>query len=101
MMEAEKGNRMINAIVALKVDRRRIQEVAERVADLRHVSEVYSVSGRWDLIAMVRAPDTEALAGIVTGELLKMEVILDSETMLAFRAHSRHDLDAIFSIGSP
>jgi len=92
---------MITAIIALKVDRRRIREVAERVAELRHVSEVYSVSGRWDLIAMVRAPDTEALAEVVTGALLKTEGILDSETMLAFRAYSRHDLEAIFSIGNP
>ncbi len=92
---------MITALVALKVDRRRVNEVAARVADLRHVSEVYSVSGRWDLIAMVRAPDSDAMAGVVTGEMLKIEGILDSETMLAFRAYSRHDLEAMFSIGSP
>lgn len=92
---------MITAIVAFKADRRLVNEVAERIAEVRHVSEVYSVSGRWDLIAIIRAPDAEALAGIVTGELLKIEGIRDSETMLAFRAYSRHDLEAMFSIGGP
>lgn len=92
---------MVTAIVAMKVDRKRVNEIAERLADLQFVSEVYSVSGRFDLIAIVRARDSEALAGVVTGEMLKVEGILDSETMLAFRAYSRHDLESAFSIGAP
>ncbi|MBK1702100.1 Lrp/AsnC ligand binding domain-containing protein [Thiococcus pfennigii] len=63
------------------------------------ITEVYSVSGRNDLIALIRTRDNETLADIVTGSMLKVEGILDSETMLALRVHSRHDLEAMFSIG--
>jgi DNA-binding Lrp family transcriptional regulator len=91
---------MVTAIVALKVDRKRVNEVAQQLADLPAVSEVYSVSGRYDLMAMVRVRDAEALAEVVTGAMLKVDGILDSETMLAFRAYSRHDLEAMFSIGA-
>jgi len=92
-------DRMVTAIVALKVERAKVADIASQLAELKHVSEVYSVSGRFDLIAMIRVRDAELLADTVTGELLKIEGILDSETMLAFRAYSRHDLEAMFSIG--
>lgn len=91
---------MVTAIVAMKVDRKKVNEIAERLADLRYVSEVYSVSGRFDLVAIVRARDSDALAEVVSGEMLKIDGIFDSETMLAFRAYSRHDLESAFSIGA-
>ncbi len=91
---------MVTAIVALKVDRTKVNEVAEKLSDMPGISEVYSVSGRFDLIALVRTRDNEGMAKIVTEALLKIDGILDSETMLAFRSYSRHDLDAMFSIGA-
>jgi DNA-binding Lrp family transcriptional regulator len=101
IMNARRGVcAMVTAIVALKVDRKRVNEVAAQLAELPAVSEVYSVSGPYDLMAMVRTRDSEALADAVTGTMLKIDGILDSETMLAFRAYSRHDLEAMFSIGS-
>ena len=90
---------MVTAIVALKVDRKKVNEVAEQLSGMKDISEVYSVSGRYDLIALVRTRDNDSLAGVVTGALLKVDGIFDSETMLAFRTHSKHDLDAMFSIG--
>jgi DNA-binding Lrp family transcriptional regulator len=66
---------------------------------MKGITEVYSVSGRYDLIALIRTKDTETLSDIVTGSMLKIDGIVDSETMLAFRVHSKHDLDSMFSIG--
>lgn len=91
---------MVTAIVALKVSRKKVNEIASRLSEVKGVTEVYSVSGRYDLVVMVRTKDNEELSDIVTGSLLKIEGILESETMLAFRTYSRHDLDAMFSIGA-
>jgi DNA-binding Lrp family transcriptional regulator len=90
---------MVTAIVALKADRRKVNDVAAQLSEMKDVTEVYSVSGRFDLIAIVRTKDTEGIAETVTGAMLKIDGIIDSETMLAFRTHSRHDLEAMFSIG--
>lgn len=91
---------MVTAIVALKADRKKVGDVASALSGLKGVTEVYSVSGRYDLIAIVRTPDNETLAEVVTGAMLKVDGIQDSETMLAFRAYSKHDLDSMFSIGT-
>lgn len=90
---------MVTAIVALKVDRKKVNDIAAMLSDMHGITEVYSVSGRYDLIAMVRTKDNESLAKIVTGSMLKIDGIADSETMLAFRTYSRHDLDSMFTIG--
>ena len=90
---------MVTAIVALKVDRKKVNEIAGKLTDISGISEVYSVSGRYDLVALVRTTDNEALADVVTGSMLKIDGILDSETMLAFKTYSRHDLESMFSIG--
>lgn len=92
---------MVTAIVVLKVDRRLVNEIAAQLSAMDGVSEVYSVSGRYDLVALVRTKDNDALAGIVTGAMLKVDGILESETMLAFRTHTKHDLEAMFAIGNP
>ena len=90
---------MITAIVLIHADTARIPEVAEAVADLDGVSEVYSVAGDADLIAMVRVRQHEDLDAVIAGRLNKVEGIVDTSTHIAFRAYSRHDLDAAFSIG--
>jgi len=91
---------MVTAIVALKVDRKKVNEIAAQLSGMPGITEVYSVSGRYDLIALVRTKDNETLAEVVTGLMLKVDGIVDSETMLAFRTYSKHDLDTMFSIGS-
>ncbi len=91
---------MVNAVVLLNVARNQINTVAEQLADLAQVSEVYSVSGRYDLIALVRVSNVEDLARVVTSEMAELEGIVHSETLLAFRAYSRHDLERLFSVGA-
>ncbi len=90
---------MVTAIVALKVVRERVNEIASQLSEMPNITEVYSVTGRYDLIALVRAANNEAMADTVTGSMLKVEGIVDSETMLAFRSYSRHDLEGMFAIG--
>ena len=91
---------MVTAIVLLNVERHKINAMAEQLADMQGVSEVYSVSGNYDLIAIVRVATNDALADLVTRTLLPLEGILKSETLLAFQAFSRHALEAMFSIGN-
>lgn len=95
----DSGGGMVSAIVLLSVQRDRINAVAEELAAMEGVSEVYSVAGQYDLVAMVRARDNEALAELVTGRLLPVGGITRSETLIAFRVYSRYDLEHLFSIG--
>ncbi len=90
---------MVTAVILLKVARDRIGGIAEALADMEGVSEVFSVSGRYDLVAIARVGSNDDLAELVTGRMLKLEGIQDTETMLAFRAYSRHDLEGMFAIG--
>jgi len=90
---------MVNAIVLLRVQRDIINEVAQALVDMKGVSEVYSVAGQYDLVAILRARDDDEFAGIVTESMLKVEGIMSSETLVAFRAYSRHDLERLFAVG--
>jgi len=91
---------MVTSIILINAERSRINETAEQLAATEGVSEVYSVSGTYDLIAMVRVQSNEELSDLVTKKLLKISSILKTETLLAFKAYSRHDLEALFSIGT-
>jgi len=90
---------MVTAIILVNVERSKINEVAENLAEIAGISEVYSVSGRYDLVAIARVKSNDDLADLVTRHLLKIDHIVKTESLLAFRAVSRHDLDAIFSLG--
>ena len=90
---------MVTAIVLLSVARARVGEVADKLAATEGISEVYSVAGRYDLVAMVRVRTNEDLADIVTNRLQRIEGIESTETLIAFRAYSRIDLEGVFSIG--
>jgi DNA-binding Lrp family transcriptional regulator len=90
---------MVTAIVLLNCARARVAEVADKLASMEGISEVYSVAGRFDLVAMVRVKTNEALADIVTTGMQKIEGIESTETLIAFRAYSRLDLEGVFSIG--
>jgi len=90
---------MVTAIVFIKADVARIPEVAEEVAALTGVSEVYSVTGSIDLIAMIRVAHSDQVAEVVTDRLNKVPGVVGTETHIAFRAYSAHDLDAAFSLG--
>ncbi|MCC5579133.1 MULTISPECIES: Lrp/AsnC family transcriptional regulator [Microtetraspora] len=90
---------MVTAIVHIKADVDRIPEVAQTVAELNGVSEVYSITGEYDLLAMIRVARYEEIAEVVPGRINKVPGVLQTETHIAFRTYSRHDLDAAFSIG--
>ncbi|HEX4698420.1 MAG TPA: Lrp/AsnC ligand binding domain-containing protein [Actinomycetes bacterium] len=90
---------MITAIVLVHVESDRIPEVAEAIAELEGVSEVYSVTGGADLIAMVRVREHEALADVIADQLSKVDGVRATETHIAFRTYSKHDLDAAFALG--
>lgn len=90
---------MVSAVVLLKTHRGLVNEVAAQLADLNGISEVFSVGGRYDLVAILRVRDNEAMADLVTEHMLKVDGIAESETLLAFRAFSRHDLESMFSLG--
>jgi DNA-binding Lrp family transcriptional regulator len=90
---------LITAIVLIQaaVDRR--TEVAQEIADIAGVSEVYSCAGEVDLIAIVRVRDHDEIADIVPGRIDKVDGVLDTNTHIAFRSYSRRDTEATFSIG--
>lgn len=90
---------MITAIVFVTADVARIPEVAEGIAAIPGVSEVYSVTGQIDLIALVRVREHDEIAAVVADKLNKVPGIIDTETHIAYRAYSKHDLEATFSLG--
>ncbi|GAA1538195.1 Lrp/AsnC ligand binding domain-containing protein [Dactylosporangium maewongense] len=92
---------MITAIVLIDCATDSIPEVAENIANLPGVSEVYSVAGNVDLIAMVRVRQYEEIAEVIAGGISKVAGVIDTDTHIAFRAYSQHDLEEAFSIGLP
>ena len=91
---------MVTSFILLRAKRGSVKSLAENLAERPGIAEVYSVSGNFDLVAIARVKDNDALADLVTGDLASIEEITHSETMLAFRAFSRHDLQSMFSIGT-
>ncbi|MEU6409577.1 Lrp/AsnC ligand binding domain-containing protein [Microbispora sp. NPDC046933] len=90
---------MVTAIVHIKADVDRIPEVAEAIAEIEGVSEVYSITGEFDLLAMVRVGRYDEVAEVVPGRVNRVSGVRHTETHIAFRTYSRHDLEAAFSIG--
>lgn len=90
---------LTTAIVQIDVEADRIPEAAEAIVNIDGVTEVYSITGDWDLLAMVRVSDHEKLADIIPNRISKVDGVIRTETQLAFRAYSRHDLEAAFSLG--
>ncbi|MCP5149687.1 MAG: Lrp/AsnC ligand binding domain-containing protein [Ectothiorhodospiraceae bacterium] len=91
---------MVTAIALINVERGKVNAVAEALASLEGVSEVYSVSGSYDLVAIVRVATNDDLARLVTDDVGEVEGIAGTHTMLAFRAFSRHDLERMFALGA-
>jgi DNA-binding Lrp family transcriptional regulator len=90
---------MVTTLVLINVAHGKINDVAEILAGMEGVSEVYSVAGRYDLVVLIRVKSNEQMADVVTNQMLKVPGIEKTETLIAFRAYSRHDLEAMFSIG--
>ncbi|BFV59731.1 DNA-binding Lrp family transcriptional regulator [Kitasatospora gansuensis] len=90
---------MITAIVLIRTSVDRIPEIAEAIASIEGVSEVYSVTGGYDLVAMVRVRHHDDLATVIPGRLNKIPGVEHTETQIAFRTYSKHDLEAAFALG--
>jgi DNA-binding Lrp family transcriptional regulator len=91
---------VITAIVMVSVESDKIPEVAAAIADVDGVSEVYSVAGDVDLIAVVRVREFDQIAEVIAGRMSKVPGVVHTDTHIAFRAYSRHDLESAFSIGA-
>ena len=82
---------MPTAIVLLKTDRKRVTGIADKLLELPDVSEVYSVSGRYDLLAMIKCDALDKIETTITDHVLKTDGILDSETLFAFRSYDKRE----------
>ena len=90
---------MVTTVVLAVCDVHAIPETAQAIADLPEVSEVYSVSGDFDLVCMVRVREHEELARVVTHEIAKIPGVQRTQTLVAFQVFSKHDVEALFSVG--
>ena len=90
---------MITAIVLINADKDAIGDLGEKLAAVEGVSEVYSVTGEIDFVAVIRARKHEELADIVTKGIIHLPGVSKTHTHVAFKAYSRHDLESIFAIG--
>ena len=90
---------MVTAIVLMKAETNRIPDLADKIAEMKCVSEVFSVAGRFDLVAIVRVARNEDLADVISDKMRMQEGIVETETMIAFRAYSRQELEAGFELG--
>ena len=79
--------------------RRERDKVAQALADFPEISEVYSVGGSYDVVAIVRVKKNEDIADMVTERMVQVDGIERTETMIAFQTYSRHDLESVFSLG--
>jgi DNA-binding Lrp family transcriptional regulator len=91
---------MVNAIVLIKVTRGRVPEVADALLELPEVAEVYSVTGENDLVAVVRVKEYDQMAELVPAKIDRIQGVERTNTMMAFRIYSRHDLEYLFSLGA-
>ncbi|MFN0071140.1 MAG: Lrp/AsnC family transcriptional regulator [Chloroflexota bacterium] len=90
---------MVTAIVLIQAEMGRTSSIAESLLQLPEVSEVYSVAGEFDLVAMVRVPHYDQMAEAVPQKLARVEGIQRTQTLMAFQCYSRHDLERIWGIG--
>jgi DNA-binding Lrp family transcriptional regulator len=91
---------MVHAFVLIDAEPGRIADLAEELADVEGVAEVYSVAGEADVVAIVRVRHHEELADVVTRRITALDGIVNTRTLIAFQAFSRHDLEALWDLGS-
>ena len=89
----------VHAVVLIQCEIDSIPEAAESIAEIDGVSEVYSVAGEFDLVAIVRVSEHDQLASVIPGGIAKVEGVERTETLIAFQVYSKHDLERMFSIG--
>ena len=90
---------MVTAIVLIEAETSRIPELADQIVNMEGVQELFSVAGRHDLVAIVKVPHNEDLADVISDKMRNLEGIVETETMIAFRAYSKRELEAGFELG--
>jgi DNA-binding Lrp family transcriptional regulator len=90
---------MLTAVILIKASREGLRNLGPQLADVEGVSEVYTVTGEWDFVAIVRVREHDDLAKVVTGRLAALEGITATNTMVAFQQFSAHDLESMFGLG--
>ncbi|MDQ6915902.1 MAG: Lrp/AsnC ligand binding domain-containing protein [Actinomycetota bacterium] len=90
---------MTTAVVLVEAERTALPVLGGTLAEVEGVSEAWSVTGEWDFVAIVRVRNHDELADVVTGQIGQLEGVTRTRTMVAFEVFSRHDLEALFSIG--
>ena len=90
---------MVTALVLLNIERQQIKLISQQLVDMQEVSEVYSVAGRYDLVAIVRVKNNQQIADTITGKFGDLNGISATETLIAFNTFTRQDLEHKFSIG--
>ena len=90
---------MITAIVLVQAAKGTIPDLAQALLEIPEVTEVYSVAGDYDLVAIVRVKEYDAMAEVVPGRLQRLDGVVRTQTLMAFQCYSRHDLERLFSIG--
>ncbi len=92
---------MTHAVVLIEAERGdAMTSLGSLLAEIPGVGQVYSVTGEWDFVALVHIAQHEQLAEVVTGGILRTPGVGRTQTLVAFEAYSRHDLEAMFSIGT-
>ena len=91
---------MVTAFVLINVERNRIAAAAQEILSLEGVTEVHSVAGPYDLVAVARVKENEELAKLATEDLITIKGIVKTTTLIAFRQYSNYDLERMFSIGA-
>lgn len=90
---------MVTAVVLIKAETDKVPELAQKMAELEGVTEVFSVAGQYDLVALVRVRENEDLARVISEKMRRLQGIHGSETLIAFKVYSRKDIEAAYSIG--
>ena len=90
---------MINAIILISAERTKINAVAQQLVSLQGITEVYSVSGRFDLVAMIRLPNNDDLNELMTEKVIKVDGILKTESMVAFKTLTKQDIASMVEFG--
>jgi DNA-binding Lrp family transcriptional regulator len=90
---------VIHAIVLIEAEQSALSTLGGTLADVEGVAEAYSVTGEWDFVAILRLREPDQLAQVVTDRLSQLRGVKRTHTMVAFEAYSRHDLEALFSVG--
>ena len=90
---------MVSAVVLINVQRGQVNETAQSLLEIEGVAEVYSVTGEYDLVALLRLHKYEDLAEVVTGRMVQLSGIIKTNTLMAFQCYSKADLQQAWDIG--